>query len=191
MRTEWDKMVAGQPYDPRDAALMVARARARELLREYNDSSESERRRREAILAELFGRVGEELWIEPPFYCDYGTNISVGRNVFFNFDCVVLDVAPVLIGDYVFVGPAAQIYTAAHYLDAERRRRDLEFARPIEIGSDVWIGGGAIILPGVRIGERSVVGAGSVVIGDLPSDVFAAGNPCRVLRSLEERGREA
>jgi maltose O-acetyltransferase len=109
----------------------------------------------------------------------------VGRNVFFNFDCVVLDVAPVAIGDFTMFGPAVQIYTATHDLDADIRRRDLEFGKPVAIGSDVWVGGAVVILPGARIGDRTVVGAGSVVVQDLPADVFAAGNPCRVIRNLK------
>lgn len=181
---EWDKMVSGELYDPRDPELTRRRARARELLRHYNNSSESERARRDRILRLLFGSAGEDLWIEPPFYCDYGTNIHVGRNVFFNFNCVVLDVAEVRLGDRVFVGPAAQIYTADHQREAAARRTDLEFARPVRIGSDVWIGGAAILLPGVSIGSRSILGAGSVVTRDVPEDVFAAGNPCRVIGEL-------
>jgi maltose O-acetyltransferase len=183
--SEWDKMVAGEAYDPRDAYLTAARTRARELLKKLNESEPSDQGLRAAILSELFGQTGGDLWIEPPFYCDYGTNISCGRAVFFNFNCVVLDVAPVTIGDFFFAGPGVHIYTATHDVDAQARRRDLEYGRSVEIGSDVWIGGGALILPGVRIGARTVVGAGSVVTRDLPGDVFAAGNPCRVVRRLD------
>lgn len=184
MATEWDKMVAGQHYDPRDAFLAKERTRARLLLKRLNESPPTDQTERDAILAELFGRAGERLWIEPPFYCDYGRNISTGHDVFFNFDCVVLDVAPVTIGDHVMFGPGAHIYTATHDLEAEIRRRDLEYGKPVSIGSDVWIGGAVLILPGVRIGARTVIGAGSVVAHDVPEDVFAAGNPCRVLRPL-------
>jgi maltose O-acetyltransferase len=121
--------------------------------------------------------------MQPPFYCDYGRHIFAGRGVFFNFNCVVLDVCPVRIGDFTLFGPAVQIYTAAHPLDPERRR-SREFAKPVEIGADVWVGGAAIICPGVRIGSRSVIGAGSVVTRDIPEGVLAAGNPCRVIRQL-------
>jgi len=187
---EWDKMVAGQPYYAGDPYLAAARTRARELLKSFNDSPPADAEVRAALLAELFGKVGVNLWIEPPFYCDYGTNITVGRDVFFNFNCVVLDVAPVTIGDLVLAGPGVHIYTATHELDHRTRRTGLEFGRAVNIGSDVWIGGGALILPGVNIGDRTVVGAGSVVTRDLPADVFAAGNPCRIIRRLGQ-GQEA
>jgi maltose O-acetyltransferase len=121
--------------------------------------------------------------MQPPFYCDYGSNIELGERVFFNFNCVVLDVCQVSIGDYTLLGPAVQIYTPLHPFNAELRRTQ-EHGKPVEIGSDVWIGGGALILPGVRIGSRSVIGAGSVVSRNIPEDVFAAGNPCRVVRQL-------
>ena len=143
------------------------------------------RNRRRPILQELFGAGGDSVWMQPPFFCDYGSNILLGQRVFFNFNCVVLDVCQVKIGDYTMCGPAVQIYTATHPLEAELRRTQ-EFAKPIEIGADVWVGGGAIICPGVRIGERTVIGAGSVVTRDVPSDVLAAGNPCRVIRKLEK-----
>ena len=124
------------------------------------------------------------VWMQPPFFCDYGANIALGEHVFFNFNCVVLDVCAVRIGSFTQLGPAVQIYTATHPLDAALRRRQ-EFGKPVEIGADVWIGGGAIILPGVRIGSRTVIGAGSVVTRDVPDNVVAAGNPCRVLRQVE------
>ena len=126
------------------------------------------------------------MWLEPPFFCDYGANIELGERVFFNFNCVVLDVCPVRIGRFTLFGPAVQIYTAMHPLDPELRRRGEEYGKPVEIGSDVWVGGGAIILPGVRIGSRAVIGAGSVVTRDVPDAVFAAGNPCRIVRALDE-----
>ena len=123
--------------------------------------------------------------MQPPFYCDYGSNIELGDRVFFNFNCIVLDVCQVTIGDYTLFGPAVQILTPMHPLNAELRRKQ-EYGKPIEIGSDVWVGGGALILPGVRIGSRSVIGAGSVVTRDIPDGVFAAGNPCRVIRELAD-----
>jgi maltose O-acetyltransferase len=124
--------------------------------------------------------------MQPPFFCDYGTNIELGERVFFNFNCVVLDVCQVRIGDFCLFGPAVQIYTPVHPMDAELRRQQ-EFGKPVEIGSDVWVGGGAMILPGVRIGSRAVIGAGSVVTRDVPEGVFAAGNPCRVIRDADAR----
>ena len=132
-------------------------------------------------------RAGSDVWIEPPFFCDYGTNITLGDRVYFNFNCVVLDPAPVRIGDDVFFGPGVHIYTATHPLNHIERKSGLESAREIEIGSDVWVGGGAILCPGVKIGARSVIGAGSVVTHSLPDDVVAAGNPCRILRTFSRR----
>lgn len=177
-------MLAGELYDPLDKALSLERIRARDLCQALNVTTESETDRRRKILSELFGRGGDSVWMQPPFYCDYGTNIWLGRRVFFNFNCVVLDVCQVTIGDFTLLGPAVQIYTATHPLDYELRRTQ-EFGQPVEIGADVWIGGAAVICPGVSIGSRSVVGAGSVVTRDIPAGVFAAGNPCRVIRSLD------
>lgn len=176
-------MLAGELYDPLDAELAAARQRARDLCRELNASREEESQHRRRIVSELFGSGGESVWLEPPFYCDYGVHIDLGQRVFFNFNCIVLDVCRVSIGDFTLVGPAVQIYTASHPLDAQRRRTH-EFGRPVSIGSDVWIGGGAIICPGVTIGSQTVVGAGSVVTRDLPQGVFAAGNPCRIIREI-------
>ena len=143
------------------------------------------KRERRRIFNSLFGSGGDTVWLQPPFYCDFGSNILLGERVYFNFNCVVLDVCQVRIGDYSFFGPAVQIYTAAHPTDAALRRR-LEFGKPIEIGSDVWVGGGAIICPGVRIGSKSVIGAGSVVTRDIPDGVIAVGNPCRVVREIPD-----
>jgi maltose O-acetyltransferase len=186
VKSEKDKMLAGELYDPTDPGLCAERRRARLLLQRLNASRDDEGGLRKQLLTELIGSAGEGLWIEPPFYCDYGSNITVGDRVFFNFNCVILDVAPVTIGSNVLLGPNVQIYTATHPLDWEVRARWLESAEPIGIGSDVWVGGGAIFNPGVTIGERSVIGAGSVVTRDIPADVFAAGNPCRVIRRLAE-----
>ena len=185
MSTEKDKMLAGKMYDPMDHQLVAERRRARDLCKALNDSRDAERELRERIIRELFGSAGDSIWIEPPFRCDYGTNIVLGNNVYFNFNCVILDPASVTIGDNVMLGPAVQIYTATHPLNASERRMGREFAQPVAIGSDVWVGGGAIILPGVHIGERSIIGAGSVVTRDIPGGVFAAGNPCRVIRNIE------
>ena len=182
MPSEREKMLGSEMYDPLDPELVAARARARRLCQALN-ASETESQARRDILQELLGAGGDTVRMEPPFFCDYGTNIELGEQVFFNFDCVVLDVCRVRIGDFSLFGPAVQIYTPLHPLDAEQRRRE-EFGKPVEIGSDVWVGGGAIILPGVRIGSRAVIGAGSVVTRDIPDDVFAAGNPCRVVRAV-------
>jgi len=185
MRTEKEKMLAGEPYDPLDPQLDAERRRARALCKRLNDSAEDEKVERSRILDDLLG-VATDAWIQPPFYCDYGSNISLGRKVFFNFNCVVLDVARVSIGNHVLFGPAVQIYTATHPVDAAERRAGLEGGSPIVIEDDVWVGGGAIICPGVTIGARSIIAAGSVVTRDVPQDVLAAGNPCRVIRRLKD-----
>jgi maltose O-acetyltransferase len=185
MKTERQKMLSGEPYDPMDADLVQGRAHARDLCQAFNNSREAEQQKRRAILTELFGRGGESVWMQSPFFCDYGSNIELGERVFFNFNCVVLDVCSVKIGDFTLLGPAVQILTPMHPWNAMERRKE-EFGNPIEIGSDVWIGGGAIILPGVHIGSRSVIGAGSIVTRDIPEGMFAAGNPCRVVREIME-----
>lgn len=184
MRSEKDKMLAGELYDPQDAQLRAERRHARLLIKAFNDSRDDQEQERARLLDELLPGAGAGLWIEPPFYCDYGSNITLGERVFFNFNCVVLDVAPVRIGSRVLCGPGVQIYAATHPLTAIERSTGLELGRPVSIGDDVWIGGGAIICPGVRIGNRSVIAAGSVVTRDIPDDVVAAGNPCRVIRRL-------
>lgn len=185
MPTEKDKMLAGDLYDPLDPELVQARDRARDLCQDLNATRERDHDKRRSILKQLFGRGGDTVWMQPPFFCDYGLNILLGERVFFNFNCVVLDVCEVKIGDFTLFGPAVQIYTATHPMNADLRRKQ-EFAKPIDIGSDVWVGGGAIICPGVSIGSKSVIGAGSVVTRDVPAGVFAAGNPCRVIREITE-----
>jgi len=185
MPSEWEKMLAGELYDPLDAELVQARARARDLCQDLNASRESDQPRRRSILAALFGQGGDSVWMQPPFYCDYGANIRLGERVFFNFNCVVLDVCRVTVGDFTLFGPAVQIYTATHPFNAAQRRTQ-ESGKPIEVGSDVWVGGGAVLCPGVTIGSKSVIGAGSVVTRDVPAGVFAAGNPCRVIRPIPE-----
>jgi maltose O-acetyltransferase len=185
MDTEQEKMLAGQLYDALDLTLVQARERARDLCLALNTSSAGEQERRRSILAELLGSGSESAWIEPPFHCDYGSNIELGERVFFNFNCVVLDVCRVTIGDFTSLGPAVQLYTATHPMNAALRRKQ-EYGKPITIGTDVWIGGGAIICPGVTVGSRSVIGAGSVVTRNVPAGVFAAGNPCRVIREIGE-----
>ncbi len=186
MVTEKEKMLAGEMYNAADPQLADERRRARDLCKSLNDSHDNELELRSQILQNLFGSTGADVWIEPPFYCDYGSNIFLGNKVYFNFNCIILDPAAVMIGSNVLVGPAVQIYTATHPMRASERSKYLEFARPVKIGSDVWIGGGAIICPGVHIGSRSVIGAGSVVAQEIPADVFAAGNPCRIIRQIDD-----
>src|ERR1043165_4724608 len=189
MKTEKEKMLAGELYDALDPQLSEDRLKARLLIKELNDSREDQTTERARILQELIPNAAEGLWLQPPFYCDYGYNMKLGEKVFFNFNCVVLDVAQVTIGSRTLFGPNVQIYTATHPIDHKVRASGLEFAKPISIGEDVWVGGSAVICPGVNIGDRSVIGAGSVVTRDIPADVFAAGNPCKVIRhlTLEER----
>jgi maltose O-acetyltransferase len=184
MITEKEKMLAGELYDALDKQLSDERLKARLLIKELNDTREDQTQKRGHILKELLPNAGNGLWLQPPFYCDYGYNIHLGEKVFFNFNCVVLDVAKVTIGSRSLLGPNVQIYTATHPINYEERATGLEFASPISIGEDVWIGGSVVICPGVSIGDRSVIGAGSVVTRNIPSDVFAAGNPCRVIRKL-------
>ena len=186
MITEKEKMLAGEMYDALDPQLTAERRRARDLCKSLNETHDNEQELRERIIRELLGSAGEAVWIEPPFHCDYGSNITLGSKVFFNFNCVILDPAAVLIGSNVLFGPAVQVYTATHPMSALKRRTGREFARPVKVGSDVWVGGGAIICPGVRIGSRSIIGAGSVVTRDIPADVFASGNPCRIIRQLDD-----
>ena len=185
MKTEKQKMLTGELYNALDSQLVKERRQARDLIKELNESRDEEQEKRAKIIKLLFASVGKDVWIEPPFYCDYGSNITLGDNVYFNFNCVILDPAQVVIGDNVLFGPNVQIYTATHPISYTERRRGLELAKPIEVGPDVWVGGSTVISPGVKIGSRSVIGAGSVVTKDVPDSVFAAGNPCKVLRELE------
>jgi maltose O-acetyltransferase len=185
MPSERQKMLAGEMYDALDPELVIARERARDLCQALNATREAEHAQRRRILRELFATGGDTVWMQPPFYCDYGSNIELGTRVFFNFNCVVLDVCRVRIDDGALFGPAVQIYTPLHPMNAAERRHT-EFGKPVDIGSDVWVGGGAIILPGVTIGSRTVIGAGSVVTHSIPEGVFAAGNPCRVIRAITE-----
>ena len=183
MTTERQKMLAGELYDTQDPELVAGRRRARSLCARINALDSEDTQRRE-LLRELFGSGGDSVYVTSPFFCDYGSNIELGENVYFNFNCVLLDVCTIRIGAHTLFGPAVQVYTPLHPLDAGLRRRQ-EYGKPVTIGSDVWIGGGAIILPGVQVGDRAVIGAGSVVTRDIPAGVLAAGNPCRVIRELD------
>ena len=180
MPTEREKMLRGELYDPTDAELARARTRARALCRALGAATAAERQH---MATELFRAGGATDRLQPPFFCDYGANIELGEQVFFNFNCVVLDVCTVRIGAFAQFGPGVQILTPLHPMDAEQRRT-LEYGKPIEIGDDVWVGAGALILPGVTIGARTVIGAGSVVTRDIPAGVLAVGNPCRVIRAV-------
>jgi maltose O-acetyltransferase len=179
MPSEREKMIAGELYRASDPELVAAHLRAQELLALYNASAPSDASGRNTVLRELFGAVGDGTVVKPRFLCDYGFNIRAGRNLFVNYDCIFLDVAPIDIGDDVQIAPAVQLYTATHPLDPAVRRLGLESGRPIRIGNNVWIGGGAIVLPGVTIGDDAVIGAGSVVTRDVPAGVVVVGNPAR------------
>lgn len=184
MRSERDKMLAGELYSGMDPELVAARSRCRRLLREYEATDPDDAAGRAAILARLFGAVGPGAIIEPPFRCDYGVYTTIGARFYANFGCVILDCNRVTIGDDVLFAPNVQLYTAEHPVDAEQRARGPELARPITIGDKVWLGGGAIVLPGVTIGAGTTIGAGAVVTRDVPAGVLAAGNPCKVIRVL-------
>jgi maltose O-acetyltransferase len=171
-------MLAGELYLADDPELVADRARCERLMRRYNEDGDPR------VLSELLASVGNETHVRPPFFCDYGYNITLGDNVFLNFNCVILDVVPVTIGDRVQIASAVQLLAADHPLDAQERASGREFGQPITVENDVWLGGGAIVLPGVTIGHASVIGAGSVVTKDIPAGVIAVGNPCRVLREL-------
>jgi maltose O-acetyltransferase len=186
-----ERMLAGLPYDASDPELAAGRRRARDLLANFNAGSTRPREEQVAWLRQLLGSAGANPWIEAPFHCDYGSNIRVGDDVYFNFNCIVLDPGRVEIGDRCLFGPHVQIYTATHPLGAMERRSGLEGAKPVTIGNDVWVGGGAILLPGVHIGDGAVIGAGSVVTRDVPAGMLAAGNPCRVIRPASDRALNA
>lgn len=181
-RTEKQKMLAGELYDPGASEIQADLAATRAWLVKYNAALAMTSRQRHRLLVERFDAVGDGAAIRPPFHCDYGFNISVGAGVFLNFNCVVLDVVQVRIGDKTQIGPGVQILTADHPRDPAAREAGLEFGRPIHIGRNVWIGGGAIILPGVMIGDDAVIGAGSVVTRDVPAGCTAVGNPARTVR---------
>ena len=187
--TERERMLSGQLYDAGDETLTAARGRAKRLTWRYHQLDPTDWDSRTQILQELLGHLGEDSWIEPPFRCDYGTQISIGDHFFANYDCICLDVAPITIGNRVMFGPRVCLYTAGHPLDAATRNTGLEFGKPIAIGDDVWLGGNVVVLPGVTIGAGTVVAAGSVVRRDLPPHVLAAGNPCQVLRPITEADR--
>jgi maltose O-acetyltransferase len=180
--TEKDKMLAGELYRASDPELVAERRRCRSLLRAFNTQPDEEQRL--AVLRELLGGIGGGTLIQPPFACDYGYNVSIGGDAFVNFNAVILDCAPVTIGDGAQIGPGVQLLAADHPRDAQTRRDLLELARPISIGSNVWLGAAAIVLPGVSVGGDSIIGAGSVVTRDVPNGVLAVGNPCRVVRTL-------
>jgi len=195
MKTEKQKMLAGEPYRSRDPELLAMHHRANDLLALFARTSSRDIERRNLLLRQLFGSIADRTWVEAPFYCDYGENIRIGSDCFINANCVFLDCNTISIGSNVLFGPAVQLYTVMHPLAASERlrfddpedparSRYVTQAMPITIGDDAWIGGGAIVMPGVSIGARTTIGAGSVVTESIPEDSLAVGNPCRILRRL-------
>jgi maltose O-acetyltransferase len=183
MKTEYQKMLDSELYDAGDNALMSLRIKARELLHAYNQTL-YDKEQRLGILKQLLGKMGKNIDMQAPFFCDYGCHMEVGDNFFANFNCVFLDCNYIKIGNTVFLGPSVQIYTAHHPVMAAERIKGPELASPVIIGNNIWIGGGSIICAGVTIGDNTTIGAGSVVVKSIPANVVAAGNPCRVIRNL-------
>jgi maltose O-acetyltransferase len=184
-----DRMLRGELYNGADDEMVADYARAQDLLARFNSTSHAEQAERDAILVELLGHVGDGVAIRPPFRCEYGTRVSIGAGTFINYDCVMLDVVAITIGAACQIATRVQFLTATHPVDPEPRRIGWESAAPITVGDNVWLGGGAILCPGVRIGDDTVVGAGAVVTRDLPAGVVAVGSPARVLREIGERDR--
>ncbi|MBM7834768.1 sugar O-acetyltransferase [Clostridium sardiniense] len=187
--TEKEKMLSGNLYMANDEELRRDNKKSRMLTRLFNNSTEEQIPYRKELLKELFEKTGENLYIEPPFRCDYGCHISVGNNFYANYDCIIVDVCKVEIGENVLFGPRVGIYTAGHPIDAEIRDTGLEFGKPVKIGNSVWVGGSTVINPGVTIGNNVVIGSGSVVTKDIPDNVVAVGNPCRVLRTITDEDK--
>ena len=184
MKSEKEKMLDGKLYDASDPELMAERKRARELTRRYNRTAAGDAEERRELLEELLGSFGDDCRIEPPFRCDYGYNLHAGENFYANFDCVVLDVCRVDIGANCQMGPGVHVYTATHPLDAEERVAGPEYGKPVTVGDDVWIGGRAVLNPGVTVGDGSVVGSGAIVTEDVPDGVVVQGNPASVVKEL-------
>jgi maltose O-acetyltransferase len=180
-----ERMLHGELYLASDPELVAELAHAQELLERYNATPHAEQGERDRLLRELLGEVGDEVVVRPPFHCDYGRHISIGRRTFVNYGCVMLDVVPIRIGAACQLASGVQLLAATHPVDPEARRSGWEYGEPITIGDNVWLGGGVIVCPGVTIGDDTVVGAGAVVTRDLPAGVVAVGNPARVLRSLD------
>ncbi|MBI9013804.1 MAG: maltose O-acetyltransferase [Clostridiales bacterium] len=184
MNSEKKKMIAGELYSPMDPVLVADRLKSRELTRMYNQTVATAVEYRNKLLNQLFRTVGKSYYIEPSFKCDYGYNIKLGDNFYANFDCVFLDVCKITIGNNCMMAPGVHIYTATHPLDPTERNSGFEYGEPVTIGDNVWIGGRAIINPGVTIGDNVVIASGSVVIKDVPDNVVIGGNPARIIKEL-------
>ncbi|VDG20056.1 sugar O-acetyltransferase [Lactiplantibacillus mudanjiangensis] len=186
MKTQKERMLAGELYIADDRELAQAMRHGRRLTRIFNQTTEIDNDFRSEILKQLFKQVGDNHYIEPPFHIDYGSNTTIGKNFYANYDAIFVDCAEIKIGDNVFMGPRVGLYTAGHPIDAVIRNEQLEYAKPITIGNDVWLGGNVVVNPGVTIGNNVVIGSGSVVTKDIPDNVVAVGNPCKVLRPITE-----
>lgn len=187
--TEWDKMQAHEIYDDFDSDLFDRRVEAKKLFKEFNATTDEEQEKRQDIMKKLFRKVGERVYMEPNFTCEFGKNITLGNDLYINFGCTLLDCGQISIGNNTLIGPNVSMYSANHSLDARERIEGALIPEPITIGERVWIGGGSTILSGVTIGNDSVIGAGSVVTKDIPSGVVAAGNPCKVIRKITEKDK--
>lgn len=181
--TEKEKMIKGLCYNPVNPQLVLEQARASRICTKYNRKAFNEINMRSRLMKKLLNTKGN-FWIKPPFYCDYGYNITIGKDVMLNYGCVILDVCPVNIDDFTMIGPSTHIYTACHSLNAEERKNYVEFGKPVTIGKNVWIGGHCTILPGITIGDNSIIGAGSVVTKNIPANVIAVGNPCKIIKEI-------
>ncbi len=188
--TQKEMMLSGMLYDSHDDELRKDAARSRQLTRLFNNSTEEQKEYRVQLLKQLFGSTGEKIHIEPPFRCDYGCNIYIGERFYANFDCIILDVAEVHIGNNCLFGPRVCIYTPNHPIDADIRNLAIELGKPVHIGDNVWIGGSTVINPGVTIGNNVVIGSGSVVTKDIPDNVIAAGNPCKIIRKITDEDKK-
>ena len=181
---EKEKMLAGELYNSLDVELFQSRNKAKELCHKYNSLAPDKTKEKALIIKELLYKTGEKFQIEPNFFCDYGYNIEIGENFYSNHNLVILDPAKVKFGDNVFIGPNCGFYTAEHPIDAIERNKGLEYAKPINVGDNVWFGGNVTVLSGVSIGSNVVIGAGSVVVKDVPDNVVVVGNPCRVIKQI-------
>ncbi len=188
---EKEKMLGGLLYDANyEKSLQEERIKCKTLCQKYNNISPFETEKRKNLLKQILGKTKENFWIEPVFWCDYGYNIEIGENFYANHNLTILDPAKVTFGDNVFIGPNCSFYTPQHPIDVDTRNRGLEYAFPVKVGNNVWIGGNVTVLPGISIGDGSVIGAGSVVTKDIPENVIAAGNPCRVIRKITEQDKK-
>lgn len=190
MKSQKERMLAGELYVAHDAELGRENQRARRLTRLFNQTTEEQPEERQRLLKAMFKHFGPGGYVEPPFHTDYGTNTTIGKNFYANYDAIFVDCGPITIGDNVFMGPRVGLYTAGHPIDAAIRAEQLEYGKGITIGNDVWMGGNVVVNPGVTIGNNVVIGSGSVVTHDIPDNVVAVGNPCRVLREINQRDHD-